>query len=183
MFEPVHGSAPKYTGKNRVNPTATILSGALMLRHLGEQAAAKRVEDGVAKVIADGRYVTYDLSPPGTTRPPSALRRWPTPSWTHYNRGELRTNPRRALAITSGTFEEMTRIASCSSNSSRIVPAPGNARFAIQRKLDRAIDKVNIMGHSSPACQRWTKKPVNRWEICSLISLYPSHRSTKRKKR
>jgi len=63
MFEPVHGSAPKYAGKNRVNPTATILSGALMLRHLGEQAAAKRVEDGVAKVIADGRYVTYDLKP------------------------------------------------------------------------------------------------------------------------
>ena len=63
MFEPVHGSAPKYTGKNRVNPTATILSGALMLRRLGEQAAAKRVEDAVAKVIADGRYVTYDLKP------------------------------------------------------------------------------------------------------------------------
>jgi isocitrate dehydrogenase (NAD+) len=63
VFEPVHGSAPKYAGKNKVNPTATILSGALMLRHIGETEAAKRVEQGVAKVIADGRSVTYDLKP------------------------------------------------------------------------------------------------------------------------
>jgi len=61
VFEPVHGSAPKYTGKNRVNPTATILSGALMLSHLGETEAAKRVQDAVAAVIAEGRSVTYDL--------------------------------------------------------------------------------------------------------------------------
>jgi isocitrate dehydrogenase (NAD+) len=61
VFEPVHGSAPKYTGKNRVNPTATILSGALMLSHLGEVEAAKRVQDAVAAVIAEGRSVTYDL--------------------------------------------------------------------------------------------------------------------------
>ncbi len=63
MFEPVHGSAPKYAGQNRVNPTATILSGALMLRHLGEIEAANRVEAAVRKVIAEGRYVTYDLKP------------------------------------------------------------------------------------------------------------------------
>ena len=63
VFEPVHGSAPKYAGKNRVNPTATILSGALMLKHLGESEAAQRVEGAVAAVIADGRYVTYDLKP------------------------------------------------------------------------------------------------------------------------
>jgi isocitrate dehydrogenase (NAD+) len=63
VFEPVHGSAPKYAGKNRVNPTATILSGALMLRHLGEAAAAQRVEAAVAAVIADGKNVTYDLKP------------------------------------------------------------------------------------------------------------------------
>lgn len=63
MFEPVHGSAPKYAGKNKVNPTATILSGALMLHHLGEPEAAERVEKAVAAVIADGRYVTYDLKP------------------------------------------------------------------------------------------------------------------------
>jgi isocitrate dehydrogenase (NAD+) len=63
VFEPVHGSAPKYTGKNRVNPTATILSGALMLRHLGEIRAAQRVERAVAAVIAEGRSVTYDLKP------------------------------------------------------------------------------------------------------------------------
>ncbi len=63
VFEPVHGSAPKYAGKNRVNPTATILSGALMLQHLGERDAATSVESAVATVIANGENVTYDLKP------------------------------------------------------------------------------------------------------------------------
>ena len=63
VFEPVHGSAPKYAGMNKVNPTATILSGAQMLRHLGEIDAARSVETAVAAVIADGRSVTYDLKP------------------------------------------------------------------------------------------------------------------------
>ncbi|HYC07410.1 MAG TPA: isocitrate/isopropylmalate family dehydrogenase [Candidatus Binatia bacterium] len=61
VFEPVHGSAPKYAGLDRSNPTALILSGALMLRHLGETAAAERVEAAVREVIAEGRTVTYDL--------------------------------------------------------------------------------------------------------------------------
>jgi isocitrate dehydrogenase (NAD+) len=61
VFEPVHGSAPKYAGKNKVNPTATILSGALMLRHLGEMDAALQVEAATAAVIARGVNVTYDL--------------------------------------------------------------------------------------------------------------------------
>ena len=63
MFEPIHGSAPKYAGQNKVNPTATILSGVLMLRHLGERSAAERVEQAVADVIAEGKDVTYDLKP------------------------------------------------------------------------------------------------------------------------
>ncbi len=63
VFEPVHGSAPKYAGQNRVNPTAAILSGALMLRYLGEEEAAERVERAVAEMIAEGKYVTYDLKP------------------------------------------------------------------------------------------------------------------------
>ncbi len=63
VFEPVHGSAPKYAGQNRVNPCAIILSGALMLRYLGEVEAAARVEAAVAAVIAEGRAVTYDLKP------------------------------------------------------------------------------------------------------------------------
>jgi len=63
MFEPVHGSAPKYAGKNKVNPCATILAGCLMLRHLGEVAAAERIEAAIAKVVAEGKYVTYDLKP------------------------------------------------------------------------------------------------------------------------
>jgi isocitrate dehydrogenase (NAD+) len=71
VFEPVHGSAPKYAGKNKVNPVATILSGVLMLRHLGEHEAAERVQKAVAAVIADGRHVTYDLKP--TRDDPSAV--------------------------------------------------------------------------------------------------------------
>jgi isocitrate dehydrogenase (NAD+) len=61
VFEPIHGSAPSHAGKNEANPTAMILSGALMLRHLNEQAAAVRVEHAVADVIAVGDRVTYDL--------------------------------------------------------------------------------------------------------------------------
>ncbi len=61
LFEPVHGSAPKYQGLNRVNPTATILSGVLMLRYLGETQAADRLERAVAEVLREGKSVTYDL--------------------------------------------------------------------------------------------------------------------------
>jgi isocitrate dehydrogenase (NAD+) len=63
MFEATHGSAPKYKGQNKVNPTAMILSGKLMLDHLGEVDAAARLERAVADVIAEGRSVTYDLKP------------------------------------------------------------------------------------------------------------------------
>jgi isocitrate dehydrogenase (NAD+) len=63
VFEPTHGSAPKYAGMNKVNPTATILSGVMMLRYLGEKEAADRLEAAVAKTIAEGKYVTYDLKP------------------------------------------------------------------------------------------------------------------------
>jgi isocitrate dehydrogenase (NAD+) len=61
VFEAVHGSAPKYAGQNKANPTALMLSGVLLLRHIGEQAAAKRVEDSIRAVIAEGRTLTYDL--------------------------------------------------------------------------------------------------------------------------
>jgi len=63
LFEPTHGSAPKYKGQNKVNPTALILSGMLMLRHIGETEAADRLERAVAEVIAKGERVTYDLKP------------------------------------------------------------------------------------------------------------------------
>ncbi len=61
VFEPVHGSAPKYAGQNKVNPTATIQSAVLMLRYLGETEAADRVEEGIRRVIAEGTHVTYDM--------------------------------------------------------------------------------------------------------------------------
>ncbi len=63
VFEAVHGSAPKYKGLNKVNPTAMILSGVLMLRHIKENKAAERLENAVKQVLAEGKAVTYDLKP------------------------------------------------------------------------------------------------------------------------
>ncbi len=61
VFEPTHGSAPKYAGLNKVNPMAAMLSGVLMLKYLNENAAAGRLEKAIAAVIAEGRNVTYDM--------------------------------------------------------------------------------------------------------------------------
>jgi isocitrate dehydrogenase (NAD+) len=63
VFEPTHGSAPKYAGQNKVNPIAQMLSGVLMLRHLDERGAADRLERAIAGVIAEGESVTYDMKP------------------------------------------------------------------------------------------------------------------------
>ena len=63
VFEPVHGSAPQIAGQDKANPIAAVLSGALLLRHLGEIEAATRVEDGVASVLAAGEALTFDLQP------------------------------------------------------------------------------------------------------------------------
>jgi len=63
VFEAIHGSAPKYAGLNKVNPVAMILSAVLMLDYLGEKEAAQKLERAVAKVIAEGKQVTYDLKP------------------------------------------------------------------------------------------------------------------------
>ena len=63
LFEPVHGSAPKYAGQNKVNPMALVLSGVMMLHHIGETQAADCVEGALAAVIAEGKSVTYDMKP------------------------------------------------------------------------------------------------------------------------
>src|SRR5215210_1584552 len=63
IFEPTHGSAPKYAGQNKVNPMAMMLSGMLMLRHLDEREAANRLEGAIADVIRSGDRVTYDMKP------------------------------------------------------------------------------------------------------------------------
>jgi len=63
VFEPVHGSAPKYAKQNKVNPMAMMFSGVLMLRHLHEKDAANRLEQAIAQVIAEGKWLTYDLKP------------------------------------------------------------------------------------------------------------------------
>jgi isocitrate/isopropylmalate dehydrogenase len=66
MFEPVHGSAPKYAGQNKVNPIATILAAKMMLEYLGEDEAAHRVERAVWSVLGEGKVRTYDLG--GTSK-------------------------------------------------------------------------------------------------------------------
>ena len=63
IFEPTHGSAPKYAGQNKANPMAQMLSGVMMLRHLDEHDAADRVERAIAGVIREGKSVTYDMKP------------------------------------------------------------------------------------------------------------------------
>jgi isocitrate dehydrogenase (NAD+) len=63
VFEATHGSAPKYAGQNKANPMAMMLSGVLMLRHIGEVAAGDRLEQAIARLIAEGRSVTYDMKP------------------------------------------------------------------------------------------------------------------------
>jgi isocitrate dehydrogenase (NAD+) len=64
IFEATHGSAPKYAGKNKANPTAIILAAVMMLRHIGEEKSAIMIENAIESTIAEGRYVTYDLKPP-----------------------------------------------------------------------------------------------------------------------
>ena len=67
VFEPTHGSAPKYAGQNRANPMAMMLSGVMMLHHLGEKDAADRLEKAIADVIVEGENVTYDMRPDGAS--------------------------------------------------------------------------------------------------------------------
>lgn len=67
IFEPTHGSAPKYAGKNVVNPSAQILAAILMLRHIDEIESANRLEKALSKVIKEGKYTTYDFKPEGVS--------------------------------------------------------------------------------------------------------------------
>ena len=63
LFEATHGSAPKYAGQNKMNPMAMLLSGVMMLNHLGEKDASARLEAAIADVIREGKDVTYDMKP------------------------------------------------------------------------------------------------------------------------
>jgi 3-isopropylmalate dehydrogenase len=67
MFEPIHGSAPKYKGKNMVNPIATIWAGAMLLEHLGQSAAAADVINAIEQNLFEGKIKTYDLGGSSTT--------------------------------------------------------------------------------------------------------------------
>ena len=67
MFEPIHGSAPKYKGLNVINPAATILSGGMLLENIGEQALGELVERAVTEVLREGRVRTKDMGGTSTT--------------------------------------------------------------------------------------------------------------------
>jgi 3-isopropylmalate dehydrogenase len=67
VFEPTHGSAPKYAGMNKVNPLATMLAAKLMLEYLGEKNSAERLEAAIAAVIKEGKVRTYDMGGKATT--------------------------------------------------------------------------------------------------------------------
>lgn len=76
IFEAVHGSAPDIAGKNLANPCALVLAGVMMLRHIGEESAADRIENAVSTVLKEGKYVTADLKPAapvGTTEMTQAI--------------------------------------------------------------------------------------------------------------
>ncbi|MEN2995055.1 MAG: isocitrate/isopropylmalate dehydrogenase family protein [Thermodesulfovibrio sp.] len=70
VFEPTHGSAPKYKGLNKVNPFAIILSAVMMLKHLGEDEAANKIQTAVSEIIEEGKFVTYDMKSPNDPNPP-----------------------------------------------------------------------------------------------------------------
>ena len=67
MFEPIHGSAPSYAGKNASNPIATILAGSMLLEHMGLTTSSVRIERSVAKVLQEKKFRTYDLGGKSTT--------------------------------------------------------------------------------------------------------------------
>ena len=67
VFEATHGSAPKYKGLNKVNPSALILASTMMLDYIGETKKAEKIEQALAEVIRGGKYVTYDFKEPGST--------------------------------------------------------------------------------------------------------------------
>jgi isocitrate dehydrogenase (NAD+) len=103
-FEATHGSAPKYKGQNKVNPTALILSGVLMLRHLGEHARPPTGWSGPSPVIAEGKDVTYDMKPHRDDPP---RRHDPTPAprrpWHCFRTGFWTESKRRRATLGSGT--------------------------------------------------------------------------------
>jgi isocitrate dehydrogenase (NAD+) len=63
LFEPTHGSAPKYRGMNKVNPVAQMLSAVMMLKYIGEEDSANVLESSISYVIEEGKHVTYDMKP------------------------------------------------------------------------------------------------------------------------
>ena len=99
-FEAVHGSAPKYAGLNKVNPTAMILSGVLMLRYLGEEKAAARLEEATRQVIAQGKFVTYDLKSAGMTP-----QQWAPGKWLRRYAKDCDNRSRECRRPDSGVFD------------------------------------------------------------------------------
>src|SRR5262249_56411144 len=91
IFEAVHGTAPDIAGKDRANPIAVILSGAMLLRHVGQDRAAARVEHAVERLLAEGRVMTRDLG--GTASTSAVADRLPRPLGPPRRRGVRRGAP------------------------------------------------------------------------------------------
>ena len=135
IFEATHGSAPKYKGQNKVNPTALMLSGVLMLKHLGEDEAAESLENGIAEVIRKGDKVTYDLKP--SRDDPSAVG---------------------TSEFADAVIEEMNRLDGQQQSPSRAPPARSATRCCSGSRADRCSGRTR---RSTCGCSR-SRTPSRR---------------------
>ena len=154
VFEATHGSAPKYKGQNKVNPTAMILSGELMLDHLGERDAAQRLEQAVADVIREGEKVTYDMKP---------SRDDPTAVGTSEYADAIIEQLEARAGVRGGR-------------------SPSSARGTSARRARRSWRSATTQRSSSStsrrACRRARRSTSTRWARCSGSSRVSPGRTT-----
>jgi isocitrate/isopropylmalate dehydrogenase len=141
IFEPTHGSAPKYAGQNKVNPMAQMLSGMMMLRHLGEQAAADHLEGAIADVIREGKSVTYDMKP--TRNDPSAV----------------------GTSEVADAIIEKLASARC-----KVTHGAGTLAQPAPMCSPRATTPTSSWSTSRKACPRERRSTSTRWAPCSATS-------------
>ena len=148
VFEPTHGSAPKYAGQNKVNPIAQMLSGMLMLRHLDEIDAADRLEAAIADLIREGKSLTYDMKP---------SRDDPTAVGTSQVADALIEK----LQSRGASYEPRARSPSS---------APGTSARRARRCSRRATTPTSCSSTSRKACRRGRRSTSPRWARCSATS-------------
>ena len=130
IFEAVHGSAPKYAGKNVINPTALILSSVMMLRHIGEpEAAAQQIEDAVFVTLEEGKAVTLDVARQAGATWSSRPRHRASPTRSS------RTSAGHRRCATRRKAESAARLAAGAPG--ELEPAPGRQRRTAARRRGR----------------------------------------------